>query len=57
MPRYDYKCPSCDHRFEAQHGFNDDAPPCPNCGHQGVTRLISQAPTIARGMLMSRVTP
>ena len=51
MPRYDYKCPACKHRFEAQHGFDDAAPPCPNCGHQPVTRLISQAPTIARGML------
>ncbi len=51
MPRYDYKCPACEHRFEARHGFDQDAPPCPECGHGEVQRLITQAPTITGGMM------
>ena len=51
MPRYDYHCPACGHRFEAQHGFNEDAPPCPECEHEEAQRLITQAPSLARGML------
>lgn len=51
MPAYDYKCPKCAHRFEARHGFDEAAPPCPNCGHESVKRLITQAPSVAGGML------
>jgi putative FmdB family regulatory protein len=51
MPIYDYRCPECDHKFEARHGFDDPAPACPNCEHEEVTRLITQAPTVARGLL------
>lgn len=51
MPLYDYKCPSCGHRFEARHGFDDNAPACPSCGHDEVTRVIGSAPTVAGGML------
>lgn len=50
MPVYDYKCTACDHHFEARHGFNDDAPPCPECDGE-VQRLIRSAPTVAKGML------
>jgi len=50
MPRYDYKCPECEHRFEAFHGFDEDKPACPNCGEAQVKRVISQAPTVAGGM-------
>ena len=51
MPAYDYKCSNCDHRFVARHGFNDDAPPCPNCGHVPVTRVITKAPAVAGGIM------
>lgn len=50
MPLYDYKCPKCNHRFEAQHGMNADAPPCPACGYADVERIITSAPTVAGGM-------
>ena len=50
MPLYDYKCPECENRFEAKHGFTDSAPPCPQCGHDEVQRSITTAPTIAGGM-------
>ena len=50
MPRYDYRCPNCDNRFEARHGFDESAPPCPSCEHEEVQRVISSAPTIAGGM-------
>ena len=33
MPTYVYACTECDHRFEAQQAFSDDAlTECPNCG-------------------------
>ena len=51
MPRYDYKCPSCEHCFEARHGFDEAPPSCPECGHAEVKRLITQAPAIAGGVL------
>ena len=51
MPAYDYKCLECGHRFEARHSFSDNAPPCPECGHVDVQRVITSAPTIAGGML------
>lgn len=51
MPRYDYKCPNCDHRFEARHSISASAPACPNCGYAETKRLITTAPTIAGGMM------
>ena len=51
MPVYDYKCPECENRFEVKHGFSESAPPCPQCGHVDVQRLITTAPTVAGGML------
>lgn len=50
MPRYDYHCPECDHRFEARHGFTDDPPPCPVCHHTPVERVINTVPSVAKGM-------
>lgn len=33
MPTYVYACTDCDHRFEAQQAFTDNAlTDCPNCG-------------------------
>ncbi|GAB4315979.1 MAG: hypothetical protein Kow00117_07830 [Phototrophicales bacterium] len=51
MPLYDYKCPACEHRFEARHSMNVDAPACPACGHTPVARVITSAPSVAGGML------
>ncbi len=49
MPRYDYRCTTCGEVFEARHGFDDPAPPCPN-GHTTVERLITSAPPMLKGM-------
>jgi putative FmdB family regulatory protein len=51
MPTYNYKCPQCDHRFEARHGMSEDAPPCPNCQYVTVQRVIVSAPAISGGMM------
>jgi len=50
MPVYDYKCPNCEHRFEARHGFDEPAPSCPTCGYTEVQRVITSAPTISGGI-------
>jgi putative FmdB family regulatory protein len=50
MPLYDYRCPNCDHIFEARHGFNDPAPTCPNCGEASPQRVILTTPLVAKGM-------
>ncbi|GAB4509570.1 MAG: hypothetical protein OHK0046_04830 [Anaerolineae bacterium] len=51
MPVYDYKCPNCEQRFEARHGFAENAPACPNCGYNAVQRVITSAPTVAGGIM------
>lgn len=51
MPLYDYRCPACDHRFEARHAMTAPKPACPQCGHTEVQRLITTAPSIAGGMM------
>ncbi len=38
MPLYDYRCASCDTRFEARHAMSEVAPRCPRCGAEA--RLI-----------------
>lgn len=51
MPLYDYRCTQCGEPFQARHSFNDPAPACPNCGEPHVQRLITKAPSVARGIL------
>lgn len=51
MPMYDYRCKECGHKFTELHGFNDPAPECPDCESEDVQRLITTAPTFAKGML------
>lgn len=51
MPRYDYVCESCANQWEASHGFNDPKPDCPVCGSEETRKLITSAPTFARGVL------
>lgn len=49
MPTYDYLCEQCQEEFEAFHGLNDPAPPCPLCGGCQVRRLISAVAFKAQG--------
>lgn len=45
MPTYEYKCASCDNRYEMRQGF--DAPPrqdCPRCG--AIAKRVLYAPPI-----------
>jgi putative FmdB family regulatory protein len=51
MPLYDYQCENCNHLFEARHRFNDPAPNCPNCDGTEVSKRITTAPSISRGIL------
>lgn len=41
MPTYDYRCDSCEHRFELVQSIKDDAiTECPNCGEQAVKKVF-----------------
>ncbi len=49
MPRYEYECETCQHRFEVQQKFSD--PPveqCVRCG-KGVRKLISASGLMFKG--------
>lgn len=51
MPMYDLRCKDCGEVFEAQLGFNDPLPECPECESEQVERLITSAPAHAQGFL------
>jgi putative FmdB family regulatory protein len=51
MPLYDYRCETCGQPFQVKHGFNESASACPHCQSVDVHRIITSAPSIARGML------
>ena len=42
MPIYEFQCEGCGRRFEELLAGDAPAPPCPNCGSERVTRLLSQ---------------
>jgi putative FmdB family regulatory protein len=41
MPIYEYRCPSCEERFEELVRSSDPAVACPSCGTADVERLLS----------------
>lgn len=42
MPIYEYKCDECDHRLEILQKISDDPETtCPECGKEGLRKLIS----------------
>jgi putative FmdB family regulatory protein len=51
MPLYDYRCETCGRVFQAKHGFNETVAACPACESSEIHRIITSAPTIARGMV------
>ncbi len=49
MPRYDYQCRECKHRFELRQGFDaETVADCPECGAVS-ERKISLVPVIFKG--------
>jgi putative FmdB family regulatory protein len=48
---YDYRCKTCGHEFTETHGFDESAFDCPECESEDIQRIITGAPTFARGML------
>jgi putative FmdB family regulatory protein len=46
MPIYEYRCESCDARFEEYLSTSaKPSPPCPACGAENVVRLMSRINT------------
>ena len=49
MPRYDYQCSACGHRFELRQGFDSDpVADCPACGRESSRRFHS-VPVVFKG--------
>lgn len=49
MPRYDYQCTSCDHRFELVQTFKEaGSGTCPQCAGDG-RRVFHAVPVIYKG--------
>jgi putative FmdB family regulatory protein len=49
VPRYDYACAQCDHRFEAVQSFSDEPlTECPVCGGR-LRKLISPVGVVFKG--------
>ena len=49
MPRYDYQCTSCDHRFELVQSFSEaGSGTCPVCAGEG-RRVFHAVPVIYKG--------
>lgn len=51
MPVYSYRCKNCGTEFTETHAMTAPAPDCPECESEDVQRLITDAPTIAGGLL------
>jgi putative FmdB family regulatory protein len=44
VPIYEYKCDECDHRLEKLQKISDDPiKTCPECGEDGLRKLVSAA--------------
>ena len=49
MPRYDYECGTCHHRFELKQSFNTDpVADCPVCGRSS-HRMFHAVPVVFKG--------
>lgn len=52
MPRYDFRCGSCDKFFERQLKIDDRQKPCsescPNCGSTGKINIVIGTPSTVR---------
>lgn len=51
MPMYDYRCNECSHEFSEFHRMNVTDIECPECESEHVVKRITDAPTIAGGMM------
>ena len=49
VPRYDYKCPECEHEFEVKQSFSEDpVASCPNCATAS-QRVFHAVPVVFKG--------
>ena len=50
MPTYEYRCKSCEHRFDIVQSFTDDAlTTCPECGEQTLKKVFGNVGIAFKG--------
>lgn len=50
MPLYEFKCKTCDHKFEELLSFSDKSiPDCPKCQSTETTKLVSAGAVRTKG--------
>lgn len=57
MPIFEYTCCDCQHDFEELVSASDQCPPCPKCGSDNVTKLMSACAVKSEGTGMPDLPP
>ena len=56
MPRYRYKCESCEGDFVSFHSFSEQKESCDLCGHESVTKMVGKPVVLNKKSTNSRTT-
>jgi len=56
LPRYLYKCDSCEGGFVAFHSFSEQKESCDLCGHESVTKMVGKPIVLNKKQEDSRAT-
>ncbi|MBT8397039.1 MAG: zinc ribbon domain-containing protein [Gemmatimonadetes bacterium] len=61
MPRYDYRCPDCDHAFLVSMSMSEysegNTPACPECGSENAERSFTSVGVLVGSRTTSSAPP
>ena len=56
MPRYCYRCESCEQEFIAFHSISETKDGCDLCGHESVKKMLSKPVVIRKNKTQDKAT-
>ena len=56
MPRYRYKCDSCEQEFVAFHSLSEQKEICDLCGHNSITKMVGKPVVLKKKQSVSKAT-